>query len=567
MFFSMTSVKFFIISLIIFLIPELSSANQSFGTVVSSQALASQAGYQILQQGGNAIDAAVAVGYALAVTDPCCGNLGGGGFMLIHLANGQSQFINFREKAPQAISAKMFLDSNGNINDNALLSGYLAVGVPGTVMGLNSALQQYGKLSLSTVMQPAINLAQHGIIVTPFTAEKLQRYNQYFQTQNNIKQIFYHSGKPLPAGAKLFQPQLANTLKQIAQQGTAVFYQGDIAQQIVQASKENGGVLTLADFQHYSIENMQPIYCAYRGYLIISSPPPSSGGVILCEMLKILQNYPLSHWGFHSVASTHVNLEAMRYAYADRNEYLGDPDFVNNPIQWLLSFDHIHSILQQINKISVRNSQDIGFSSHQIVEQPQTTHYSVVDRYGNAVAVTYTLNADFGAKVIAGNTGFFLNNELDDFSIQANHPNEFGLVQGSANQIAPNKRPLSSMMPTILTKNGKLFLVLGSPGGSTIITTVLQTIENIIDFKMGLQQAINTPRYHMQWLPDVVFMEPNVFTPDVIAALEKDGYHMQSKSPFGTAQWGAVAAIESDPTTGKLLGAIDIRRPDGGVAQ
>lgn len=556
-----------ILFILIILIPTIATAEQSLGTIASSQALASDAGYQILKQGGNAIDAAVAVGYALAVTEPCCGNIGGGGFMLIHLANGQNHFINFREKSPAAISAHLFIDKNGQVNNKKLINGYLAVGVPGTVLGLNTALQLYGKLPLPVVMQPAINLAKNGFVISDFAENKLAEQNLYFESQNNIQNIFYHSGKLLQAGDKLRQPQLAITLTQIAQGGSNAFYQGNIAKQIVQASQENGGVLSINDFKSYSVENMRPIVCYYRGYQIISSPPPSSGGVTLCEMLKILQHYPLNLWGYHSVASTHVNLEAMRYAYADRNEYLGDPDFVKNPIQQLLSFSHIQNIIKQIQIFPVRNSKDIGFVSKQMIEHPQTTHYSVVDQYGNAVSVTYTLNSDFGAKVIAKNTGFFLNNEIDDFAIQPGHANQFGLIQGNANLIAPNKRPLSSMTPTIITKNGKLFLVLGSPGGSTIITTVLQVIENIVDFHFTLQQAINSPRYHMQWLPDVVFMEPNAFSPLVITVLTHMDYHMQFKSPFNTSVWGAVAAIEVDPQSGKLIGAVDNRRPDGAVVQ
>ncbi len=478
----------------------------SSGMVVTSQSYASRAGLQILQEGGNAIDAAVAVGYTLAVTEPCCGNLGGGGFMLIHLANGQNYFINFREKAPQNISAKLFLDNQGNIIPNIMRYNYLSVGVPGTVLGLNTALKEFGTLPLTQVMQPAIQLAQQGFILSPYSANLIQQNLSYAQIQPNVANIFFKQGTASQTGDRLKQTQLANTLQQIAQGGSEAFYDDNIAKQIVQASTNDHGVLTLADFKNYTIEQQQPVYCNYRGYQIISAPPPSSGGVTLCEMLETLQHYPIKQLGYHSVDNAHINIEAMRYAYADRNQYLGDPDFINNPISFLLSSQHIQNIVNQINKYPIGHSQQIGIDKYNMVEQPQTTHYSVIDKYGNAVAVTYTLNGEFGAKVIAGNTGFFLNKELDDFAIKVGKANQFGLVQGTANLIAPNKRPLSSMTPTIVTHNGKIFIILGSPGGSTITTTVLQIIENVIDFGMPINQAVAAPRYHMQWLPDKVYI-------------------------------------------------------------
>lgn len=556
---------FFIINLT-FALTTIAAASTS-GIVATSQSLASQVGLQILQQGGNAIDAAVAVGYALAVVEPCCGNIGGGGFMLIHLANGQDHFINFREKAPHAISAELFTDNNGNISSDIMTHNYLSVGVPGSVMGLNQALKEYGTLSLQQVMQPAIKLAKQGYMLSPYSAKKIKQNLSLLKIAPNVANIFFNQGIPLHAGDRLIQTQLANTLQQIASGGTQIFYQGDIAKQIVQASNKDHGVLSLTDFKNYTIEQQKPIYCNYRGYQIISAPPPSSGGVTLCEMLQILQYYPLKKWGYHSVESAHINIEAMRYAYADRNQYLGDPDFVYNPIPKLLSQNHIQYIIQQINKNYITNSQKLGLIINSTTEQPQTTHYSVMDKYGNAVAVTYTLNGDFGAKVIAENTGFFLNNELDDFAIKVGHANQFGLVQGSANLIAPNKRPLSSMTPTIITENGKLFLILGSPGGSTITTTILQIIENVIDYGMTINQAVSAPRYHMQWLPDKVFIEKNAFSSNVLSQLQQMGYVINMGSPFNTPQWGAVAAIERDPITDKLIGAIDPRRPDGSVGE
>ncbi len=542
-------------------------AATSSSMVVTSQALASQVGLQILNQGGNAIDAAVAVGYALAVTEPCCGNIGGGGFMLIHLANGQNHFINFREKAPQAISSQLFLDNNGNIKQNVMTNNYLSVGVPGTVMGLNTALKEYGTLSLKQVMQPAINLAKNGFLVSPYLAESIKTNLNSAINQANVANIFFKEGNPLQAGERLIQTQLANTLQQIASGGSKAFYQGNSAQQIVAVSAQDHGVLTLNDFNNYTVDQQTPIYCQYQGYQIISAPPPSSGGVTLCEMLQILQHYPLKEWGYQSAKSAHINLEAMRYAYADRNQYLGDPDFVYNPMQKLLSQNHIQNIIKQIDKNIVTDSRKLGLMTTKTAEQPQTTHYSLIDKYGNAVAVTYTLNGEYGAKVIAGNTGFFLNNELDDFAIQVGKANQYGLVQGNANLIAPNKRPLSTMTPTIVTKNGKIVLIVGSPGGSTIATTVLQVIEDMIDYSMTIKQAVDAPRYHMQWLPDNVFIEQNVFSPKVLSQLQQMGYVFKTGSPWNTARWGAVAAIERDPYTGKLIGAIDPQRPDGSVAE
>lgn len=542
------------------------TATQPQGAVVTSQSLASQAGLTILQQGGNAIDAAVAVGYALAVTDPCCGNIGGGGFMLIHSSNGQDHFINFREKAPHKISSTLFLDAHGNMLPEIIQYNYLPVGVPGTVMGLNTALKEYGTLPLATVMQPAIQLAKQGFILSSYSAKLIQQQLPYPKIQSNVANIFFKNGSALLSGDRLTQTQLANTLQQIATGGSDAFYQGNIAKQIVQASQNDHGVFTLDDYKNYTVEQPQPVICNYRGYQIISAPPPSSGGITLCEMLKIIQHYPLSRWGYHSVATTHLNIEAMRYAYIDRNRYLGDPDYIKNPIQFLLSDNHINQIVHQIEKNPVGNAQQSAPEMTQQMEKPQTTHYSVIDKYGNAVAVTYTLNGDFGAKVIAGNTGFFLNNELDDFAIKLGSANQFGLVQGAANLIAPNKRPLSSMTPTIVTKNGKLFLILGSPGGSTITTTVLQIIENVIDFNMPLTSAVAAPRYHMQGFPNQVFIEANTFSPNVLLQLQKMGYTFKTGSPFGSPQWGAVAAIERDPLTGKATGAIDPRRPDGMVA-
>jgi gamma-glutamyltranspeptidase/glutathione hydrolase len=427
------------------------------GMVVSEERRASQVGVDILRAGGNAIDAAVAVGYALAVTYPCCGNIGGGGFMTIHFANGKDVFLNFREKAPLAATADMFLDAHGNVIPGKSTRGYLAVAVPGTVMGLDAALQKFGTLPRQQVIAPAIRLAQ--------------------QTK---------------------QFHLEKTLKQIAAKGPDAFYKGPIAAAIVQASQTHGGILSLQDFAQYNIEELSPIRCNYRGYTIISAPPPSSGGVTLCEALNILEGYPLQTLGFHSAASAHYVIEAMRYAFADRNNVLGDPDFVKNPVVRLISKDYAKQQHQQIpiDQATPSNELPAKTAEH---EGNHTTHYSIIDKQGNAVAVTYTLNSWFGAKVIAGDTGFLLNDEMDDFSSKSGNANQFKLVQGSANRIQPGKRALSSMAPTIVTKGDQVFMVLGSRGGPRIITATLQTILNVIDYDMNIQAAVDAPRFHQQW--------------------------------------------------------------------
>ncbi len=530
-----------------------------YGVVSTSQHLATQVGKEILDKGGNAIDAAVAVGYALSVVEPCCGNLGGGGFMLARFNNGETIFINFREVAPLHINKAHYLDKNGTPIPQKTISGYLAVAVPGTVMGLNTALEKYGTMSLEQVISPAIKLAKQGFILVPEDAEIIAKNFDYAKLSPNIKAIFAKDGRLIKSGERLIQEDLASSLEQIKKGGTAAFYKGPIAEKIVAASNRHGGVLSKQDFLDYSIEIQKPIICHYRGYDIFSAPPPSSGGVILCEILNITSSYPLSKLGERSVSSTHYTLEAMRYAYADRNK-LGDPNFINNPIQKLLSPEYAASIRNKIDPLKAGVS--LGNVTNNY-EKPQTTHYSIVDKQGNAVAVTYTLNGNFGTKIIAGDTGIFLNNEMDDFNLKTGVANQFGLVQNDNNSIQPKKRPLSSMTPTIVTKNNVLFMVLGAPGGSTIPTQVLETIQNVIDYKHDLQTAVDMPHYHMQWLPDVVYMEQNAFTPKTVMELEKMGYHIQLGSYFGSANWGSVAAISFNPKTCVLTGAIDKRRPAG----
>lgn len=535
------------------------TASGKNGIIVTTQHKASEAGLKILKEGGNAIDAAVAVGYALAVSDPCCGNLGGGGFMLIRFADGKDTFINFREKAPLRATKNMYLDKQGKVIPGLSTNGYLAVGVPGTVKGLEQALSQYGTMTRQRVMAPAINLAAEGFELQQGDIQILNAKTAQFKTQPNVASIFLKNGKhPYQAGDRLVQKNLARTLKLIAERGTDVFYQGAIANEIVQASSKHGGILTVEDFNKYATSQTQPIKCQYRGYEVISAPPPG-GGTTLCQMLNILEGYQLKQLKWHSSQSLHLMLSSMLYAYADRNTYLGDPNFVKNPIEKLLSKEYAAKIRSQIPKNRAIPPQPL-FSGITFTEGTNTTHYSVVDRYGNAVAVTYTINSYFGAGVIAGNTGFFLNNEMDDFTSKPGVPNNFGLVQGNANIIEPGKRPLSSMSPTIVTKNDKVFLVTGSPGGSTIPTTVLQVIVNAIDYGMNISEAVNAPRIHYQGLPNRVVTEPYALKPNVVQDLSSMGYKIV---PF--TSWGAAESILVNPQTNLLDGVNDSRKPAGGA--
>jgi gamma-glutamyltranspeptidase/glutathione hydrolase len=542
------------------------------GMVVTAQHLASETGAAILRQGGNAIDAAVAVGYALAVVHPCCGNLGGGGFMVIHLANGKNTFLNFREKAPLAASPDMYLDARGNPVRGKSLDGYLAVGVPGTVLGLETAREEYGTLARATLMAPSIALAQEGFLLTRGDVDVLEDATAEFKTQANIAPVFLKHGANLEPGDALVQRDLAATLRAISAGGAQAFYHGAIAEAVVAASKAHGGLLTLEDFAAYSVTESPPTSCSYRGYAILSAPPPSSGGVTLCEMLQILQDYPLKALGFHSSESVHYMAEAMRYAYRDRNRYLGDPAFVANPVERLISSANAVAIRARITAHRATPSASLG-GADAPPENATTTHYSVVDHWGNAVSVTYTINDDFGAKVIAGNTGFFLNDEMDDFTAKPGTANLFGLVQGKANAIAPGKRPLSSMTPTIVLQDGAPLLVLGTPGGPRIITTVLEILLNVIDHGMTLQEAVDAPRIHHQWLPDTLAAEPFALSADTAAALTRMGYHIVPLELWGSANAAeAIGIAPKDPALAKTLGfprpgllygASDPRAPAG----
>ncbi len=550
------------------------------GMVVTSQHEATAVGVQILRQGGNAVDAAVAVGYALAVTNPCCGNLGGGGFATLHLADGRDIFINFREKAPAAATETMYLDATGEVVPGLSLKGYLAVAVPGSVLGLDTMLEKYGTMDRAAVMAPAIKLAEDGFVLSQGDADILAASATHFASEVNVAPIFLNGGKPWKAGDILIQKNLARTLRLIVQRGADAFYKGSIADVIVAASKANGGVLSEQDFADYTVTESPPVRCNYRGYELISAPPPSSGGTAICEILNILEGYPIAELGFHSAAAIHFMVEAMRHTFVDRNFLLGDPAFVNNPLDRLLSEAYAAKIRARIDPARASTSKEVlpSIPPH---EGTETTHYSIVDAAGNAVSVTYTVNALFGAKVIAGDTGFFLNDEMDDFTVKPGVPNLFGLVQGKTNAIAPGKRPLSSMSPTIVTKDGKTFMVLGSPGGSRIITIVVQVILNVVDHRMNVQEAVNAPRIHHQWLPDEIAVEPFALSHDTKKVLIEMGHKIVEQTPWGAAEAivigpkDAVAGTQtsgndamagSRPVPGLLYGGHDDRRPAGAAA-
>ncbi|WP_297926661.1 gamma-glutamyltransferase [Metallibacterium sp.] len=524
--------------------------------VVSDQHYATEVGLNILKQGGNAIDAAVAVGYAQAVVNPCCGNIGGGGFMTIHLANGKNVFLDFRERAPLKATPTLFQDAQGNVVPGRSTKTWLGVGVPGSVMGLNAALKKYGTMSLKQVMAPAIKLARDGFVLQPGDIKVLDTRTKDFAEHPNVAAVFLNHGQPWKAGEVLKQPELAHTLELIEKGGSKAYYDGPIARAIVTASDKHGGILSLKDFRDYRVVWTKPLECRYHGYTIVTPPPPSSGETV-CEILRVLAGYPLPKWGYGSVQTTHYLVEAERHAFADRNTYLGDPAFVHNPIGRLLSTANIARIRSEIQPDHATPSSEVK-GSLGAPEGLHTTQFSILDAKGNAVSVTYSINYLFGVGMMAGDTGFFLNNTMDDFTSKPGVPNSFGLVQGHINEIQPGKIPLSSMVPSIVLKHGKVFMVTGSPGGSTIISTTLESILNVVDFGMNMQQAVDAPRVHMQWYPDEVFVEPGYLTPQTRAALEQMGYKFKTMPA-----WGADEAILVNPVTHTIEGANDRRRPAG----
>ena len=507
----------------------------SGGMVVSAQHLASEVGADVLRRGGNAVDAAVAVGYALAVVYPQAGNIGGGGFMTLRLADGRTTFLDFREKAPLAATAGMFQDAKGDLIPGLSTDSWKAVAVPGTVMGLETARVRYGTMSRAALMAPAIKLARDGFVLGQGDAGIMALEAGRLGQDPAMRRIFLPAGKPLTKGDRLVQRDLAATLSQVSSKGPDAFYKGPIGAAIAEASQAGGGIITRDDFAAYKVRELKPIECDYRGYHVISAPPPSSGGVAICQTLNILQGYDLGALGFRSAAEVHVLVEALRRVFYDRNNKLGDPDFVANPVAQLLDPAYAARLRAGIDLDRATPSSALGPPA-QPSEGRNTTHYSVLDAQGNAVSVTYTLNDWFGAHRVAGRTGIVMNNEMDDFTAKIGEPNMFGLVQGANNAVAPGKTPLSSMSPTILTKDGKVALIIGSPGGSRIITITLQAILNMIDHGMDVQAAIDAPRIHAQWLPDVISVEPFGLSPDTRRLLEARGHRLSDEGPWGIAE-------------------------------
>ena len=535
------------------------------GMVVSAQHLATQVGVDILKHGGSAIDAAVAVGYALAVVYPSAGNLGGGGFMTIWFADGRKTFLDFREKAPGEASRDMYLDKDGNVLKGLSTTGWLAVGVPGTVSGLEYARKKYGTMTRAALIGPAIELAEDGFILDQGDVDMLASATEDFRKFPATAEIFLNNGQPFVAGQRLVQRDLADTLRLIRKQGVDGFYRGRTAAAIVKASRAGGGIFDQEDLNRYRTRELAPVECDYRGYHVISAPPPSSGGVATCEMLNILEGYPLRELGWGSAQALHYEIEAMRHVFADRYSLLGDPDFVSNPVHELIDKRYSAKIRDFITVDKAGISSDIrqGVAPH---EGSNTTHFSIIDHAGNAVSVTYTLNDWFGARVVATGTGVLMNDEMDDFTPNVGQASIYGVARGSANAIAPGKTPLSSMSPTIITKDGKPVLILGTPGGSRIITTVLQTILNVVDFQMNIEEAVDAPRIHNQWLPDVTNVEPYAVSPDTRTILESMGHRFDNSQPANHV----AAIIVGAPTLGgkaigrnRFYGANDPRRGTG----
>jgi gamma-glutamyltranspeptidase/glutathione hydrolase len=528
------------------------------GMVVAMEARAADVGVSVLQKGGNAVDAAVAIGFALAVTHPFAGNIGGGGFMLIRFADGRSTFIDFRERAPEKASRNMYLDAKGELTKDSI-EGWRSSGVPGSVRGFEMALTKYGKRTWADNMAPAVELASKGFPVSYALAEGLKG-SRNLAASPESKRIFQKNGAFYDVGETLVQPELAQTLERISKNGPNEFYEGETAKRFADEMARHGGIISLADLKNYKAIERTPLTGKYKNYTIITSPPSSSGGIALLEMLGILEGTNYEKAGSGSASVIHYQAEAMRRAYADRNEYVGDPDFVKVPIAGLLDPAYLSKLRASIDPERATPSDSVKPGKPVGSESMETTHYSVVDSEGNAVAVTYTLNGGYGNGITVPGLGFLLNNEMDDFASKPGTANMFGLVQGEINAIAPGKRPLSSMTPTIVLKDGKLFMTAGAPGGSRISTAVLQVILNVLDFGMNVQDAIDAPRVHHQWQPDKLSLERGI-SPDTVALLKSRGYDVDYAPGVVLAQ---VAAIVSDG--GWLQGGSDGRSAAGKAA-
>ena len=529
------------------------------GMVSSQRMLSSQIGAQILSQGGNAVDAAVATGIALAVTLPRAGNLGGGGFMLVHMANSdQTIAIDYREMAPKAAHRDMYLDENGDVDNKKARFSHASIGVPGTVAGLAHALEKYGTMSWKEVLAPAIKLAEEGILVSYDTSESFKSRQKLLTANEATAQTFFKkNGVPYEAGEVLVQSDLAKTLKHLAEHGPEEFYQGKIAELIAEDMEKHDGLITLEDLANYKVVEREVVRTTYRGYEVVSMPPTSSGGVHVAQMLNILEQYPVKENGSGSAQNIHLLAESMKLAYADRSEYLGDPDHVDVPIKGLTSKAYAQELAAKISLNKALPSSKIKPVKPAPYESPETTHFSVMDKFGNAVANTYTLNFSYGSGIVIPGTGIIMNNVMDDFSSKPGVPNGFGLIGGEANSIQPTKRPLSTMTPTMILKDGEPFVVLGSPGGSRIITTVLQVVMNIIDHDMNIAEAVHAPRIHHQWLPDQLELEPG-FSPDTVKILELYGQNVKAGRAMGSVQ----TIMHKN---GYFYGISDPRRPGAGT--
>ena len=523
--------------------------------VVSAREEASRIGSEIMQQGGNAFDAMVATEMALAVCYPNAGNLGGGGFMVYRTHRGEVGALDYREKAPLRANRDMYLDENKKYLQDKSKTGGLAVGVPGTIAGIFKAHKKFGSLPMQTILRPVILLAKNGFKITEKQAKQFNDYSAVFKQVNQENSIYT---KRFKDGDVFKNEALANTLQQISDNGRSAFYQGDIAKTLVAFLQKNGGIVSLKDLNNYQAIWREPIVFNYKDLRIISMSPPSSGGICMAQILKTTANYPIAQYGHNTTKTIQVLTEAQRRAYADRSHYLGDPDFIDIPIDSLLSDAYLKGRMDSFSFEGATPSKELTHGSISQAESTETTHYSIVDSYGNAIAVTTTLNASFGSKLYNKKLGFFLNNEMDDFSAKPGTPNLFGLIGGDANAIAPQKRMLSSMTPTLVEKDNKLWMTLGTPGGSTIITSVLQTILNVYEFNMSMQQAVNAPRFHHQWLPDIVKVEANSFDDKTIKELENKGYKIDYKNASNIGRVDAILVLSD----GSLEAGADKRGDD-----